>query len=52
MKIKECPSCAMEVDINSKACPICKYQFTNQSSALKWAALILAILFFIYLIFF
>jgi len=52
MKTKECPSCAMEVDINSKVCPICKYQFTRQSTSLKWAALLLALLFLIYLIFF
>ena len=52
MKTKECPSCAMEVDIKSEVCPICKYQFTRQSSSLKWAALLLAILFLIYLIFF
>ena len=35
MKTKECPSCAMEVDINSKVCPICKYQFTRQSILTK-----------------
>ena len=52
MKTKECPSCAMEVDIESDVCPICKYQFTRQSSSLKWAALLLAILFLIYLLFF
>jgi len=52
MKTKECPSCAMEVDINSKVCPICKYQFTRQQTSLKWAAMLLALLFLIYLIFF
>lgn len=52
MKTKECPSCAMAVDAKSKVCPICKYQFAKQSTGLKWAALALALLFFIYLIFF
>ena len=51
MKTKECPSCAMQIDANSRVCPICKYQFAEQPSRLKWTALVLAILFFIYLIF-
>jgi RNA polymerase subunit RPABC4/transcription elongation factor Spt4 len=52
MKTKECPSCAMEIDAKSKFCPICNYQFSEQSSALKWIALALAILFLLYVIFF
>jgi RNA polymerase subunit RPABC4/transcription elongation factor Spt4 len=51
MNTKECPSCAMEVDEKSKVCPICKYEFTQRGNGLKWAALILAILFLIYWIF-
>ena len=47
MKTKECPSCAMQIDANSRVCPICKYQFAEQPSRLKWTALVLAILFFI-----
>jgi RNA polymerase subunit RPABC4/transcription elongation factor Spt4 len=50
---KECPSCAMEVDAGSKVCPVCGYEFTQQgSTGLKWAALLLALLFLLYLIFF
>jgi RNA polymerase subunit RPABC4/transcription elongation factor Spt4 len=52
MKTKECPSCAMEVDSESKVCPICQYQFAGQSTGLKWTAIILALLFLLYLILF
>jgi hypothetical protein len=42
----------MEIDAKSKVCPICQYQFVEQSSGLKWAALLLALLFLIYILFF
>jgi hypothetical protein len=51
MKKKECPSCAMEVDASSKACPICGYEFTGVSMGIKLVALLLIVL-FIYLMFF
>ena len=41
-----------EVDSRSKVCPICQYQFVPQSGALKWAAILLALLFLLYLIIF
>jgi RNA polymerase subunit RPABC4/transcription elongation factor Spt4 len=50
MKKKECPSCAMEVDARSKTCPVCGYEFTDKPQALKWAAILLALLFLLYLI--
>jgi RNA polymerase subunit RPABC4/transcription elongation factor Spt4 len=52
MKKKECPSCAMEIDRNSKHCPVCNYEFPSTSPSLKWAALLLALLFLIYLLVF
>jgi predicted amidophosphoribosyltransferase len=52
MEKKECPSCAMEVDAGSKVCPVCGYEFTRQGGGIKWAALLLALLFLLYLIFF
>jgi RNA polymerase subunit RPABC4/transcription elongation factor Spt4 len=52
MKKKECPSCAMMIDDSSKTCPVCGYEFPGSPAALRWAALLLAILFLIYLIFF
>ena len=50
-KKTECPSCAMEVDANSKVCPICGYEFTRTSPVLKWIALLLILLFLLYAIF-
>jgi len=43
MKKKECPSCAMMIDANSKVCEICNYEFPPRNRGLKWAALLLAI---------
>lgn len=53
MKKKECPSCAMEIDATSKVCPICGYEFpgAGKNTALKWMAVLLVILFLLYLIF-
>lgn len=51
MKTKECPACAMLVDAESKTCPICAYEFTESNKGnLKWIAILLAILFLLYLI--
>lgn len=51
MKTKECPACAMMVDTKSKVCPICSYEFTeNNKGSLKYVAILLAILFLLYLI--
>ena len=27
MALRECPSCAMEVDAEADACPVCGYEF-------------------------
>jgi hypothetical protein len=35
----------MEIDAKSKECPICGYEFPGYSPAVKWTALILAIIF-------
>lgn len=50
-KMKECPSCAMEIDSKSKTCPICQYEFVVSQIGLKLIAVLL-ILFFLYLILF
>jgi RNA polymerase subunit RPABC4/transcription elongation factor Spt4 len=50
MKKKECPSCAMEIDAESKRCPVCDYEFPSMNSGLKWVAIVLALLFLLYLI--
>ncbi|HMJ68221.1 MAG TPA: zinc ribbon domain-containing protein [Cyclobacteriaceae bacterium] len=41
---KECPACAMEVDADSKVCPICGYEFTRSYPApWRWLAAIMVI---------
>ncbi len=45
MATKECPSCAMEIDKQEQACPICGYEFPQQKSSLFWVALLMLILF-------
>jgi hypothetical protein len=42
----------MEINADSKACPVCGYEFPDSGRALKWTALLLALLFLAYLIFF
>jgi hypothetical protein len=49
MKRKECPACAMEVDVKSKTCSVCGYEFSEPAKSLKWIAILLAIFFLIYL---
>jgi RNA polymerase subunit RPABC4/transcription elongation factor Spt4 len=51
MKKKECPSCAMEVDADSKICPICSYEFPRSGKFPKWIAILLIILFLLYFLF-
>ena len=48
MKQKECPSCAMKVDAQSKECPVCGYEFTVMSPWVKWLAVFLAAIFILY----
>ncbi|MCW5911355.1 MAG: hypothetical protein KIT62_09790 [Cyclobacteriaceae bacterium] len=43
MKKRECPSCAMEVEVNNKVCPICGYEFPGFSPAMRWIAILLAV---------
>ena len=51
MKKKECPSCAMEVDAKSIECPVCGYEFPARKGAFQWVALLLALMFIVYLIY-
>jgi hypothetical protein len=51
VKKKECPSCAMEIDVKSKTCPICGYEFPGFSASIKLVAILLIILFLLYIIF-
>ncbi len=46
---RECPSCAVEVEINNNRCPICGYEFSHPSPRQKymkiWGAIIMLIIF-------
>ncbi|HLU89035.1 MAG TPA: hypothetical protein VKZ51_04330 [Cyclobacteriaceae bacterium] len=44
-KTKECPSCAMEVDMDNALCPICGYEFPRQKPIYQWIAILLVIVF-------
>jgi RNA polymerase subunit RPABC4/transcription elongation factor Spt4 len=51
MKKKECPSCAMNIESKSKVCPICGYEFAEFSPVIKWVAILLVVIFLLFLIF-
>ena len=42
-KVKECPSCAMQIEKDEKVCPICQYEFPTQPKAFSWIAILLII---------
>ena len=45
---RECPSCAMEVDADASACPVCGYEFPVPRAgftASAWLFVILMVLF-------
>ncbi|MBX2967220.1 MAG: hypothetical protein KF845_13830 [Cyclobacteriaceae bacterium] len=50
MNKKECPSCAMEIDVNSKVCPVCSYEFPKSNTAARWIVLLLVLLFVVYML--
>ena len=42
--VKECPSCALDVDEGAEVCPYCAYEFPRQKSAVKIVAWLMALL--------
>lgn len=44
-KEKECPSCALDVPAGAEECPYCQYEFPREKPGLKYAALLIALLF-------
>lgn len=42
--MKECPSCALEVEKEAEVCPYCGYEFPEEKSSLKYAAILMALL--------
>ncbi|MGK7393342.1 MAG: hypothetical protein ACNS62_02175 [Candidatus Cyclobacteriaceae bacterium M3_2C_046] len=50
MKKKECPSCGMEIDKDLNVCPICQYEFPKQSTSYQWIAILLVVLFVLFML--
>jgi predicted amidophosphoribosyltransferase len=50
-KTKECPGCAMETDSRDEVCPICGYEFPEQSPTSMIAAWLFIALILLWLIF-
>ena len=42
--VKECPSCALDVDSTAEVCPYCQYEFPVQKSSRKVMAWVMALL--------
>ncbi|PIQ49113.1 MAG: hypothetical protein COW03_06130 [Cytophagales bacterium CG12_big_fil_rev_8_21_14_0_65_40_12] len=51
MKKKECPSCAMEIDIKSKVCPICQYEFSGFPKWITAIAVLLLVIMLLWIVF-
>ncbi len=51
MSLKECPGCAIDVDKNEDVCPICGYDFPEQSKSFKYAVWLLIVLMLLWLLF-
>ncbi len=42
--VRECPSCALDVDTDAEVCPYCNYEFPQQKSSRKAMAWVMALL--------
>jgi hypothetical protein len=42
--LKECPSCALDVEAAAEVCPYCQYEFPRQRSTVKALAWLMALL--------
>ena len=42
--VRECPSCALDVDEDAEVCPYCNYEFPRQKSSRKVMAWVMALL--------
>jgi len=50
MKQKECPSCAMEIQGDSKICPVCGYEFPEKDKKIPVILAIMLIILLFYLL--
>lgn len=51
METRECPGCAIEVDTDAEACPICGYEFPKQPIGVKIMVWVMVILLLAWLLF-
>ena len=42
--LKECPSCALDVDADAEVCPYCNYEYPQQKTSRKTMAVVMALL--------
>ncbi len=42
--VKECPSCALDIEDVAEVCPYCQYEFPTQKSSRKVMAWVMALL--------
>jgi predicted amidophosphoribosyltransferase len=50
LKKMECPSCAMEIDRNSKICSVCGYEFPERNKLSGFIIILMLILMILYFI--
>jgi predicted amidophosphoribosyltransferase len=41
---RECPSCALPIDVEAEECPYCGYDLPRQKSSVRIVAIVMAIL--------
>ena len=51
MKQKECPSCAVEVDVTAEECPVCGYEFPQKKVMNNRFITILVVIIVLYLVY-
>ncbi len=50
MEKKECPGCAMQVDGDAEACPICGYEFPEKPVGVRIMAVLMILLLLVWLL--
>ncbi|MFH5885251.1 zinc ribbon domain-containing protein [Halalkalibaculum sp. DA3122] len=50
MDKRECPGCAMKVDADAEACPVCGYEFPRQPLSVQIAAWVMIVLLILWMV--
>ncbi|MFC2076473.1 zinc ribbon domain-containing protein [candidate division KSB1 bacterium] len=51
MKQKECPSCAVDVDVTAEQCPVCGYEFPQKKMVNNKFVMIIMFAIVVYLVY-